>query len=209
MRHEAPAPCLVLEACANGLPHAVGCVTIIACRWNWWLPRRPALLLRVEPSGSCLRPTPFRSQPGDLKAGPGCRPETRAWITARPRRLVPSLRRFSPAGLLLSCRDAHLAAPRASPPKRGLRGPGAVADGAVRTSTVLAPADRASQVSAAGRAQTRSRNLRVSGSVGSARHWPRPAFMKTRYSEPIAVGDRPADNLLGLAHGGGCRENPR
>jgi hypothetical protein len=96
-------------------------VTIIACRWNWWLPRRPALLLRVEPSGSCLRPTPFRSQPGDLKAGPGCRPETRAWITARPRRLVPSLRRFSPAGLLLSCRDAHLAAPRASPPKRGKR----------------------------------------------------------------------------------------
>jgi hypothetical protein len=121
VRHEAPAPCPVLEAAPTGFRTRVGCVTIIACRWNWWLPRRPALLLRVEPSGSCLRPTPFRSQPGDLKAGPGCRPETRAWITARPRRLVPSLRRFSPAGLLLSCRDAHLAAPRASPPKRGKR----------------------------------------------------------------------------------------
>lgn len=57
----------------------------------------------------------------------------------------PPLRNESSADLLLSS-DGYLGAPDVGLCLRGLRGSGAVADGAARTSAVLAPADRALQV---------------------------------------------------------------
>jgi hypothetical protein len=64
-----------------------------------------------------------------------------------------------------------------------------------------ADSPRASQVSAAGRVADSLSKFAGLWVGRQCPALPRPAFMKTRYSEPIAVGDRPADNLLGLAHG--------
>jgi RND superfamily putative drug exporter len=51
----------------------VPAVILLMGRWNWWLPRLPARLLRVEPSGVWRRPTGLTAQARDgedLVAGP-------------------------------------------------------------------------------------------------------------------------------------------
>ena len=64
----------------------------------------------------------------------------------------------------------------------------------------VCPADRANGVRPTARSQTCTRDLRVPDR-SAASCAASPAFVKTRYSGLIAVGDRPADGVLGLAGG--------
>jgi hypothetical protein len=83
-----------------------------------------------------MRPTPFPSQPSDLKAGLGCTPETRAWRHCQalgvwfspcggfrqPGSCFHAATRISrlPARALLSAESAHLAGGRVAHPVRAL-----------------------------------------------------------------------------------------